>query len=130
MLFDGSGISRGYSWGKNLIQVSHLKLLLYLLLQLFRRLEFIKENTLSTKKATKKKRSRKKVFSFFLGRFLCRGRVFFLFFLVPFLGRKRVFLFSFINSYLSSNNRRGLDRLSNYPPTPFNPLDPSRKAIA
>ena len=50
-------------------------------------------------------KEKKKVFYFFLGRFLCRERVFFTpfffsFFLDRFLGRKRVFLLSFINSHL------------------------------
>ena len=55
-----------------------------------------------------RKRSIKKefFFSFFLGRFLGRERVFFLFFfffLDRFFGRKRVFFFSFINSHLRSS---------------------------
>ena len=52
-----------------------------------------KENTLSTKKATKKRRKR---LSFFLDRFLVRERdFFFFFFLGRFPGRKRVFFVFF-----------------------------------
>ena len=68
-----------------------------------------KEYMLSTKKPTKKT-TKKKVFSFFLGRFLGRERVFF-FFLIAFLVESvfssfLTFLFSFINSHLRSPSNR------------------------
>ena len=50
-----------------------------------RKQENKKENKNSTKKPTKKTIKKKRKFSFFLGRFLCRERVFFLFFLIAFL---------------------------------------------
>ena len=62
------------------------------------------------KKVRKKERKhaldqeKKKVYSFFLGRFLCRELVFLfcVLFLDGFLGRKRFVLFSLINSHLWS----------------------------
>ena len=54
------------------------------------------------KRKQESKKKRKRVFLFFLGRFLGRERVFFLFsvFLDSFLGRKRVFLFSYFLVFL------------------------------
>ena len=72
-----------------------------------------KENTLSTKKPTKKRKiffswllywSRACFLSFFLIEIVFS--FFFSFFFGHFLGRKRVFLFSFINSRLSAQERR------------------------